>query len=224
MENDNSQQHGYPFLEEIRVKNHFADLNLKLLSGRHIQIDEYQLHTLLSDYFDEWTQFYADLYRLRLVREVFDNFTYYYLDFFDGSHGKLTEQSRYKVLTEWQTVIGLMLLDLYYTRYFDDPKEIRWSHIKQEIETGDKKDRLQLLFFGDARSGFTKNEWAEVEKKWRNTISSFHELGWVNKLSGQGDEIRFEIKPAIHRLANLYLQEMEHFDDFLHLFKASVDQ
>lgn len=224
MENINSKQAGYPFLDEERVKNYFSDLNIKLLSGRHIQTEEYQLFTLLSDYFDELEAYYANLYRLRLVREIFDNATYFYLDFFDGGHGQLSDPSRYKILTEWQTVVGLMLLDLYYARYFDDPKEIRWSEIKQEIETGDKKERLQLLFFGTLRSGFTPTEWGDVEKKWRTTIASFHELGWVNKLSGQNDPIRFEIKPAIHRLASLYTKELEGFDEFIHLFKTAIEQ
>ncbi|RZL20428.1 MAG: hypothetical protein EOO89_00295 [Pedobacter sp.] len=223
MEYGNQIKNDYSFLEQSRVESCFSDLNIKLLSGRHIQDDEYQLYSVLTDYFDDWERFYSNLYRLHLIREVFDNRAYYYLDFFDGTKGALSDQSRYKQLTEWQTLVGLMLLDLYYVRYFEDPKQIKWSHIKQEIEAGDRKENLQTLFFGEVRNGFTKNEWSEVEKKWRNTINSFHDLGWVNKLSGQSDELRFEIRPAIHRLASLYVGEMMQLDEYVHLFKESLN-
>ncbi len=220
MDNENSQAIGYPFLEEEKAKKHFADLNTKLLNGRHIQTEEFELHSFVSDCYEELSNFYLNLYQLKLVREVFDSQVYFYLDFFDGTHGKLSDPSRYKVLSEWQTVVGLLLLDLYYTHYFEEPKEISWGKIKQEIEAGDKKEMLQQLFFGDVREGFTTAEWGEVEKKWKNAIVSFDELGWVNRKSKQGSELKFEIKPAIHRLATLYAKELEQIDHFVTLFKA----
>jgi chromosome condensin MukBEF MukE localization factor len=221
MEHEDTRANNYDFLEETKVRHHFADLNIKLLSGRHIQEDEFHLYSLLTDYFEELSAYYENLYHLKLVREIFDNVVYYYLDFYEGSRGALGDISRSKQLTEWQTMVGLMLLDLYYTRYFDDPKEIKWSHVKQEIEAGDRKQSLQTLFFGETRSGFSKNEWLEVEKKWRNTIGSFHELGWVEKLSNQNEELHFTIKPAIHRLASMYSREMEHLDEYITLFKGT---
>lgn len=224
MEDDNTLKSDYFFLEHEKVKNCFADLNIKLLSGKHIQEDEYQLFSVLKDYFEDLERFYANLYKLKLMHQVFDNRTYYFLDFSDGSRGTLSDASRHKQLTEWQTMVGLMLLDLYYAHYFEDPKEINWGHIKQEVEVGDRKQGLQLLFFGEARAGFSKAEWSDIEKKWRTAISTFHDLGWVNKLSGQGEELRFEIRPAIHRLASLYVNEMERIDEYIQLFKASLNQ
>ena len=110
MDNDNTLKSDYSFLEHERVESCFADLNIKLLSGKHIQDDEYQLFTILIDHFDEWERFYANLYRLKLVREVFDSNAYYYLDFFEGSRGALSDTTRHKQLTEWQTLVGLILL------------------------------------------------------------------------------------------------------------------
>jgi chromosome condensin MukBEF MukE localization factor len=224
MENEDPKNEDYSFLEEDRMKMYFADLNIKLLSGRHLQSDEYNLFTILGDYYDEFKSFYNNLYKLNLVRDTYDNSVYYYLDFFEGSKGKLTDPSRIKTLTEWQTVAGLMLLDMYYSRYFEDPKQIKWQDIKYEIEAGDKKETYQSLFFKSVRTGFTPNEWTEVEKKFRNTVQSFHELGWVNKVSGQNEELLFELKPSIHRIARLYEKELLNFQDFVSHFKTALEQ
>jgi chromosome condensin MukBEF MukE localization factor len=220
MGHDNQENLSYNFLENTQVEKSFADLNIKLLSGRHIHNDEYALYSILEDYHNEFQIFYKRLYKLDLIKGLSDLSGYYYLDFFDAGKGRLSDQSRYKALTELQTITGLMLLDMYYSKYFDNPKEIKWADIKHEIEEGDQKENYQRLFFDTSRSGgFTGKEWAEIERKFKQTINSFNELGWVKKLSTQNDELHFEINPSIHRMAKLYEKELADFDTFSSLVK-----
>ena len=108
-----------------------------------------------------------------------------------------------------------MLLDMYYVRYFDNPKTILWRDIKQALEEGEHKEDYQKIFFDAVRPSYTESEWQSVERKFNKAIQSFTELGWVNKISGQQEELAFEIKPAIHRLAKFYEQELNHFTEFV---------
>lgn len=221
MENDYHTTGDYSFLTDERMEKNFADLNIKLLSGRHIQNDEYIQYSLLEQFGTELTNFYAALYKLNLVRGTADQAGYYYLDFFDTGKGKLSDPSRYRELTALQTIVGLMLLDMYYARYFDEPKRISWEDIQYELTHGDRKGIYQTLFFNDQRENFSDREWDETEKKFRNTVQSFHDLGWVEKISGQNEPLLFELKPAIHRMAKLYENELADFETFSSAVKAS---
>ncbi|HAL82777.1 MAG TPA: hypothetical protein DCO83_11510 [Mucilaginibacter sp.] len=214
MENEHEEITDYTFLKENAVEKYFADLNIKLLSGRHIQNNEFGIFSVLEDYYEPLKGFYQQLYKLDLVKDQFDQAVYYYLNFFDTSKGKLSDQSRYRTLTEMQTITGLMLLDMYYTKYFDEVKVIQWIDIQYEIKDGDHKANYQRILFSEIRESYTENEWMQAEKKFKDAINSFDKLGWVNRHSGAQEELKFEINPCIHRIARLYEKELEDFDAF----------
>ena len=224
MENAASEVRGYDFFTEDIVEKHFADMNIKLLSGRHIQQEDVNAFLLLEDFYPDLRNFYQKIYQLDLVRDIADQRAYFYLDFFDGGKGKLTDASRHRTLTEMQTVTGLLLLDMYYSRYFEHPKMITWSDIKQEIEEGDHKTDYQRILFPEIRAGYSDAEWAMVDRRFREVIQSFHLLGWVNRLSGQQEELLFEIKPSIHRMAMLYAEELENFTSFSENYKSRAEE
>ena len=140
---DNKQAVGYAFLEIPEVEKYFADLNTKLLAGRHVQSDDYYLFLTLEEYGLQFAFFYERLYNLKLNYGLHDGVKYYYLDFFDAGKGKAMDISRYRALTELQTVIGLMLINMYYAKYFQNPKIITWSDIRKEIQFGDLKEKYQ---------------------------------------------------------------------------------
>jgi hypothetical protein len=214
MENQNYEMNDYSFLTEESVERHFADINILLLSGKHIDHKYYAEYTILENYESQWRSFYGNLYRLNLIADISDRSRYYYLDFTENGKGKLSDASRNKELTELQTLIGLTILDMYYQKYFDEEKIIYWNDIKTQILESDHQEAYKRIFFDDIRDSYDEKEWNTVENKFVKTISSFDKLGWVEKQSGKNEELVFEIRPAIHRLTKLYQQELDNFDLF----------
>ena len=49
MANEHTEQIDFSFLNEELVQSHFADLNIELLRGAHIQSDQYYLFRLLKE-------------------------------------------------------------------------------------------------------------------------------------------------------------------------------
>lgn len=219
MEDELKEPAGYSFLREEDAEKHFADLNISLLSGKHIATDDYIHFSLLEKYESEWREYYKNLYKLNLDNDVFDGETYYYLDFLDSGKGKLTENSRHRAMTVIQSITGLMLVDMYYQHYFNEQKVIIWTDIRKQIEESDHKSNYQRILFNTLRPSYSETEWQIAEKKFRDVINSFDKLGWITKQSTIGEELVFEIKPAIHRIAKLYEAELQDFENFAHNIK-----
>lgn len=222
MENENHNITSFDFLLEESVEKHFADINIMLLSGKHVDEKYYAAFSVLEDYAAQWTLFYKKLYNLNLVADNFDGHRYFYLDFFDTAKGKFTDNTRHRELTETQTLIGLMLLDIYYKRFFDEQKIVRWADLRNIILEGEQQDAYKKILFNEARASNTYDakEWGNVYRKFNNTIDLFDKIGWVEKHpSSQTDVPDFEIRPAINRLAKLYESELQHFDAFVSTLK-----
>lgn len=214
MENENYEISDYSFLSEESVEKYFADVNILLLSGKHIDHKYYAEYTVLESYESQWTNFYSSLYRLNLVADISDRSRYYYLDLTENGKGKLSNASLNKELTELQTLIGLTLLDMYYQKYFNEEKIIHWNDIKTQILESDHQEAYKRIMFNDIRDSYDEREWSTVENKFVKTIDSFDKLGWVEKQSGRNEELVFEIRPAIHRLTKLYKEELQGFESF----------
>src|ERR1700754_3594575 len=214
MENGNYEIIDYSFLLEENVERHFADINILLLSGKHIDHKLYNEYIILEGHEDEWRMFYGNLYRLNLVADVFDGNRYYYLDFTENGKGKLSDTSRNRELTPLQTLIGLTFLDMYYQKYFDEQKIINWHDIKTQILESDRQEAYKRILFNTIRESYDEKEWNEVHVKFSKAVDSFDRLGWVEKQSGRNEQLSFEIRPAIHRLAKLYQNELQNFESF----------
>jgi hypothetical protein len=205
----------FGFLEAEEVQKHFADLNIELLRGRHIQKDDYYLFQLSGTYYKELQFYYRVLYRLEFIKDRMDNEFYFYLQPPEEGKGEIADQSRHRELTEENTVIGIMLLSMYYDRYFTSPKEISWEDIQKEIQESDNKSLYKSLLFNDIRNDYSDTEWENVKKIFRRSLREFDSLGWVKRQSAEdGEKINFMIKESIHRLAKLYHEEINNFDQF----------
>lgn len=220
MENENYEVSDYSFLQEEKIEKHFADINHLLLSGKHIDNRFYAEYTALESYEDHWISFYRNLYKLNLIAVVFDGRRIYYLDFGENGKGELSDASRNKELTELQTLVGLAFLDMYYQKYFDEEKIIHWNDIKVQILESDHQEAYKRVLFNDIRESYDEGEWDDVKRKFTKTVDSFDRLGWVEKLSGRNEELQFEIRPAIHRLARMYHSELQYFDSFIQQLKT----
>lgn len=220
MENDNREKSGYGFLEEEAVEKHFADIHFNLMSGRHMgMMETYSIFAVIDDYYTEFREFYARLYRLDLVKANYDMETWYFLDFFDDSRGKLSDPSRFRILTPFQTITGLMLFDMYYTGYFEKNKLVTWPEIRQVILEGDHWENLQRILFGAIREGYSDTEWNNAERKFRDAIQSFEKLGWVSRKGSQSEGLNFEIRSSIFRLADIYGKELNDIEKFVQYLK-----
>lgn len=218
MENANLEITPYAFLLEERVAKLFADINIMLLSGKHIDQKNYAIFSLLEEMGSHWKLFYKNLYNLNLVADQFDGHSYYYLDFFDTGKGKFTDNTRHRELTETQTLVGLVLLDIYYKRFFDERKMVRWSDLRNIILEGEQHASYKKILFSEVRQSNTYDlkEWSNVIRKINSAIDVFDKLGWVEKQSSSsGEELEFEIRPAINRLAKMYEYELQHFEEFI---------
>ncbi len=129
MEHENQEANDFSILSNAEVAAVFADLNLKLLSGRHILSDDYRVFRILDRFSDELAHYYRALYNLKLEADKKDGEVYYYLDFFEAGKGKMADPSRHRILTENQTVVGVVLLNLYYTRFLQQTKQLTWQEI-----------------------------------------------------------------------------------------------
>jgi len=219
MENENYEVSDYSFLTEESVEKYFADINILLLSGKHIDHKYYAEYTVLKSYELNWKSFYSNLYKLNLIADIFDGTRYYYLDFSENMKGELSDTNRNKELTPLQTLIGLTLLDMYYQKYFDEEKIIYWKDIKTQILESDHQEAYKRILFNDVRESYDEREWNEVHAKFSKTIENFDRLGWVEKQSGRNEDLLFEIRPAIYRLAKLYQDELQDFEAFSQKFK-----
>ena len=219
MENENitgSGESPFEFLENSDAQEHFADLNIGLLRGRHIQNDNYYLFQLLVDYTQELENYYKQIYGLKLVEDIKDESRYFYLDFFEEGKGKVSNSQRHKVLTEMQTILGIMLLNMYYDRYFETPKEIRLNDIKKEVLDGENRTSYKRLLFNEVRENYTSTEWKRVITSIKTTLRDFEQLGWVERLPlEEGEEVHFLIKETIHRFQKLYQKEILGFEQFV---------
>ena len=228
MEYENSPEiigQTFDFLNDVFVKQHFADLNIALLNGRHIQPRDGTLFQLLDHYFEHFRYYYESLYGLNLDRNTIDNTVYYYLDFPQDIRSKISSPEYSRQLTQRETIIGIMLLNMYYERYFDNIKEIHWSNIESEILEGKNSDLYKKMFFGDIRNSYTPQEWGLRKSNFKDTLRTFEKLGWIEQhpsvFSDYTDDIHFTLQPSIHRLASLYGQELEHFNAFVESYYQS---
>jgi len=208
----------YSFLTHHNVQSHFADLNIALLSGRHIQTGEGYLFKLVNSYSDEFRNFYRTLYGLELSKGRVENMDYFYLDFPEEGRGKLNTSERFREMTPWEAIIGLMLLNMYYDRTFEMTKTINWPTITKEIMESDMTSLYKKAFFNNTiRDNYTDSEWKNIHEKFKRVLRTFDRWGWIKLQPSDGgeDDPVFVIRDSIDRFGKLYNYEISQFDHFV---------
>ncbi|MFP5439034.1 MAG: condensin complex protein MksE [Bacteroidia bacterium] len=208
----------YSFLSHHNVRAYFADVNISLLSGRHIQAGEGYLFSLLSSYPDEFRNFYRSLYGLELHKGRMESTEYFYLDFPQEGKGKLNTSERFREMSHWEMLIGFMLLNLYYDRMFEMTKTIDWSVLVKEIAESDLSGHYRKVFFNNAnRDHYTDAEWKTVRENFKRVLRTFDRWGWVKLATSEGgdDEPVFVIRDSIDQFGKLYHYEISQFDHFV---------
>jgi hypothetical protein len=135
------------FLKQADVQKHFADINIELLQGRHIQNDEHYHHRILSKYYEELKKYFEVFYNLYLDRKSFEGVTYFFLTFQEDSKGVLSTNSRHRDLTAIETITAITLLQMYYDKYFENVKEVSFLDIKARIKESEFSHLYKSVFF-----------------------------------------------------------------------------
>ncbi len=210
MENDYTQ---YGFLTSELAKKHFADTDFALKQGRHIQGygSDQKLFVFLEEFYDRGLKdYYDDFFKLNLVRDTSDRNVFYYLDFYEGTRGKLSKENRYKELENDKILFAILLLNLYKEKFFEE-KQLKWTDMEHIFKESEHKHDWLRLLYGKHKKNYSVGEESQVKAKVLKILRVFERLGWVNIMDAE--EVHFEILPAIERISRLYADVIENVDD-----------
>ncbi len=214
MENNDTQQPGFAFLNTPQVKKLFAELNITLLKGTHIMPSSPALFAILDEFEKDLGHYYSTLYGLVLEKRSHDNVTYFYLEFQQAGRGRLSDPALYVEMDGKTTIVACILANLYFANYFSYDKKFQWEDIQYEIEHGEHREAYQQLFFNDIRADYTDKEWDAVQKILGTVINFFNRIGLVEKDDSE-ETMHFTILPSIHHFIEIYQSEIENIDTFL---------
>lgn len=201
MENANTE---YQFLNSEDAMKYFADADIALKQGRHIQNfgNDTNIFYFIDEYFDKGLEdYYVNFWWMNLIKDSNDNERFYYLDFPEGSRAKFGKENRYKELEGDRMIFAILLLNLYNEKFFEE-KEISWQELEQIFKESENKNLWKKLLFGKDKENYTPAEEQNVKDKVRRILSDFEKLGWI--IMKNEDEMQFEILPSIARISKLY--------------------
>ncbi len=213
MENAN-----YTFLISEQATKYFADADIALKQGRHIQDfgTDIRLFSFIDEYYEKGLEdYYKQFFGMNLVCDKSDNGKFYYLDFPDDGKGKFGKENRSKELEEDKVIFAILFLNLYKERFFEQ-KEFNWQELEQIFKEGEHKELWQKILFSKVKQNYTPREEQEVKDKVRKILSDFEKLGWI--VFKNPDEIHFEVLPSIERISRLYgdvINNLESIEEYL---------
>ncbi len=215
MENANSN---FPFLNTEQAKKYFADADIALKQGKHIQDygSDIRIFSFVDEYFDKGLEdFYKEFFGMNLVRDNSDNGRFYYLDFPEDGKGKLRKENRSKDLEDEKVIFAILFLNLYKEKFFEQ-KEFLWQDLEQIFKESEHKELWQAILYGKIKQNYTPKEELDVKDRVRRILYDFEKLGWI--VFKNQDEIYFEILPSIERISTLYkdvINNIESIEEFL---------
>lgn len=209
MENANTE---YQFLNSEDAMKYFADADIALRQGRHIQNygSDTQIFYFIDEYFDKGLEdYYINFWWMNLIKDSSDNECFYYLDFPEGSRAKFGKENRYKELEGEKIIFAILLLNLYNEKFFEE-KEFSWQEFEQVFKENENKALWKKLLFGKDKDNYTPTEEQNVKKKVRQILGDFEKLGWI--VMKNEDEMQFDILPSIARIGRLYADIINNID------------
>lgn len=215
MENENPN---YQFLNSDRAKKYFADADIALKQGKHLQDygNDSRIFSFVDEYYERGLkEYYPTFFQMNLVRDKNDNQTFYYLDFPEDGKGKFGKENRSKELEDEKVIFAILLLNMFKDKFFEH-KEIEWAELDQIFKESEHKELWQKLLFGRVKLSYTINEEQGVKDKVKSILKDFEKLGWVEIKNI--DEVKFEIMPSIERISRLYrdvIGKVDSIQDYL---------
>jgi hypothetical protein len=215
MENANTN---FTFLTSDDATKYFADADILLKQGRHIQNygADSRLFYFIDEYYDRGLRdFYHQFFQMNLERESHDNERYFYLDFTEDCKGKLGKDNRSKELEGDKVIFAILFFNIYKEKFFEK-KESNWQELSQIFKESEHQDLWKELLYGKLKPNYTPQEEQHVKDKVRSIIKDFEKLGWVALKSIE--DLTFEILPSIARISNLYsdvIENVETLEEYL---------
>lgn len=205
----------YFFLQHEKAKALFAETDLWLKSGYHIQEKhpEQRQHFRFIEESPDLKDYYYAFYNVNLEygRDDSDN-KYYYIDFFrdkkdDYERGKISLFKQEYLSVEF-VVVGVLLAFIDIADHVGSITDLQ-KMLHHDYE--EYKEGIYKLFANVQNKKILPSSDGElVNKKIANALRKFEEIGWLY-FTPQTD--KFEIMPSFHRLTNdLYYDEIANFD------------
>ncbi|MBE7510455.1 MAG: chromosome partition protein MukE [Bacteroidia bacterium] len=208
----------YPFLNSEQATKYFADADIALKQGRHIQDfgTDIRLFSFIDEFYEKGLEdYYKQFFGMNLVSDKSDNGKFYYLDFPDDGKGKFGKENRSKELEDDKVIFAILFLNLYKERFFEQ-KEFTWQDLEQIFKEGEHKELWQKILFTKVKQNYTPREEQDVKDKVKKILSDFEKLGWI--VFKNQDEIHFEVLPSIERISRLYgdvIDNLESIEEYL---------
>lgn len=207
----------YTFLTDKVAKTVFAKLDYTLKSGTHIQRDHPKpasLFRFLDKHYLSLKAYYADYFEMLLIKEGEEWNTYYYIDFEDGTRGKVPGDNQYRLYLRPEYI----LVGLLFFKIFKLDGNIELGKISDFInllyqeydEPLAKLQRLVASLNSDAGSDFTEEKLTILVYK---AFAEFEQLGWISR--DQGDDDNFTYQPSFERLRRIYYPQITNIDELL---------
>lgn len=207
----------YAFMLDKAAKNAFAKLDYLLKSGMHIQRNfpkPVSLYDFLDKHFVSLQAYYDDFFDMLLKKEGEEWNTYFYIDFHEGSRGKIPTDNQYrKYLKSEYILIGLIFFKIYKVDGNIELAKISdfINLLYQEYdELLNKMQRIVSSIESDADSDMN-------EEKLRGLVyrafTEFEQLGWIARDVNDNDF--FIYQPSFERLRKIYYPQIEAIDNII---------
>lgn len=207
----------YAFLLDKTSKNTFAKLDYLLKSGMHVQRDypkPVSLYTFLDKHYPSLQAYYDDFFEMLLKKEGEGWNTYFYIDFHEGSRGKIPTDNQYRsYLKSEYILIGLIFFKIY---KLDGNIELAKisdfiSLLYQEYdELLNKMQRVVSSIEIDAGSDLNEEKLKNLVYK---AFAEFEQLGWIARDTYDSDY--FTYQPSFERLRRIYYPQIETIDEII---------
>jgi len=215
MENANTN---FPFLNAEQAKKYFADADIALKQGKHIQDfgNDIRLFSFIDEYYDKGLEdYYKQFFGMNLVSDKSDSGKFFYLNFPEAGKGKFGKENRSKELEDDKVIFAILFLNLYKEKFFEQ-KEFQWQELEQTFKESEHKELWQNILYGKIKQNYTPKEELDVKDKVRKILIDFEKLGWITFKNQE--EVHFEILPSIERMSKLYedvINNVESIEEYL---------
>ena len=207
----------YDFLKDKAAKNLFAKLDYLLKSGTHIQREHPMpagLFNFLDKHYLSLQAYYSDFFDMLLKKEGEDWNSYFFIDFHEGSRGRLPVENQYR----WYLRGEYILIGLLFFKIYRIDGNIELSKISDFINLLYQEYDELLLKLQRVVSSVSTDAGTDVNEERLNNLvykafSEFEQLGWISRDKNESDYFLYQ--PSFERLRRMYYPQIENIDEII---------